>query len=220
MQSDAKGGMTKMFWGKKSAKEDEKPSRPKGIPGTVQNYLVAEKKMDPDLVKLLTAVERKGTTGATVNIRIFDNSEAIAKKVEVKDYTSLDECPDLILYEGWFDEGAKQVNLEEKTKANWDTPIFTQTEMQQRIEALKEPGNTIFFYTTAGNRHGGPLGMGAAVIELNPDYPGKKQKKYIMYTADVIDMQPVGKGDNVTDSDKPKNIASCVKNTHRKRMYS
>jgi hypothetical protein len=80
----------------------------------VQKYLVAEKKMDSDLVKLLKAVERKGTTGATINIRVFDDSEAIANKVQVKDYTSLDECPNLIIYEGWFDEGAKQVNLEEK----------------------------------------------------------------------------------------------------------
>jgi hypothetical protein len=214
-----KGGIRKMFWGKKSAKEEGKLSGPKEIPGPVQNYLVAERKIDPDLVKLLKAVERKSTTGAGFNIRVFDDSEAIAKKVQVKDYTSLDECPDLIIYEGWFDEGAKQVKLEEKKKVNWDTPIFTQAEIQQKIEALKEPGNTVFFYTARGGKHGGPLGMGAAVIELNPNYPGKKQKKYIVYTADVIDMQPVGKGQKLFDSDKPKNIARWIKDAHHKRMY-
>ena len=208
-----------MFWGKKSAKEGGKLSGPKEIPGPVRNYLVAERKMDPDLVKLLKAVERKGTTGTTFTIRVFDDSEAIAKKVQVKDYTSLDECPDLIIYEGWFDEGAKQVQLEEKKKVNWDTPIFTQAEIQQKIEALKEPGNTVFFYTGRGGKRGGPLGMGAAVIELNPNYPGKKQKKYIVYFADVIDMQPVGKGDKIFDSDKPKDIARWVKDAHHKRMY-
>jgi hypothetical protein len=216
------GGVRKMFWGKKSAKEEEKKEKlsgPKEIPGPVRNYLVAERKMDPDLVKLLKAVERKSTTGATFNIRVFDDSEAIAKKVQVKDYTSLDECPDLIIYEGWFDEGAKQVKLEEKKKVNWDTTIFTQAEIQQKIEALKEPGNTVFFYTARGGQHGGPLGMGAAVIELNPNYPGKKQKKYIVYTADVIDMQPVGKGQKLFDSDKPKNIARWIKDAHHKRMY-
>jgi hypothetical protein len=216
------GGVRKMFWGKKSAKEEEKKEKlsgPKEIPGPVRNYLVAERKMDPDLVKLLKAVERKSTTGATFNIRVFDDSEAIAKKVQVKDYTSLDECPDLIIYEGWFDEGAKQVKLEEKKKVNWDTTIFTQAEIQQKIEALSEPGSTVFFYTARGGQHGGPLGMGAAVIELNPNYPGKKQKKYIVYTADVIDMQPVGKGQKLFDSDKPKNIAGWVKDAHHKRMY-
>jgi hypothetical protein len=175
--------------------------------------------MDPDLVKLLKAVERQSATGATFNIRVFDNSEAIAKKVQVKDYTSLDECPDLIIYEGWFDEGAKQVKLEEKKKVNWDTPIFTQAEIQQKIEALKEPGSTVFFYMARGVKSGGPLGMGASVVELNPNYPGKKQKKYIVYTAHVIDMQPVGKGDKMFESDKPKNIVRWVKEGHHKRMY-
>jgi len=214
-----KGGIRKMFWDKKSAKEEGKLSGPKEIPGPVRNYLVAERKMDPDLVKLLKAVERKSTTGATFNIRVFDDSEAIARQVQVKDYTSLDECPDLIIYEGWFDEGAKQVKLEEKKKVNWDTPIFTQAEIQQKIEAISEPGNTIFFYTARGGNHGGPLGMGAAVIELNPNYPGKKQKKYIVYTADVIDMQPVGKGNKLFDSDKPKDIGRWLKDGHHKRMY-
>jgi len=208
-----------MLWGKKSAKEEGKLSGPKEIPGPVQNYLVAERKMDPDLVKLLKVVECKSTTGATFDIRVFDASEAIAKKVQVKDYTSLDECPDLIIYEGWFDEGAKQVKLEEKKKVNFDTPIFTQAEIQQKIEALKEPGNTVFFYLARGGKSGGPLGMGASIVELNPNYPGKKQKKYIVYTADVTDMQPVGKGDKMFESDKPKDIAHWVKEIHHKRMY-
>ena len=208
-----------MFWNKKSAKEEGKLSGPKEIPGSVQTYLVAERKWDPDLVKLLKVVVRKSTTGATLNIRVFDNSEAIAKKVEVKDYTSLDECPDLIIYEGWFDEGAKQVKLEEKKKVNFDTPIFTQAEIQQKIEALKEPGSTVFFYVARGVKSGGPLGMGASVVELNPNYPGKKLKKYIVYTADVTDMQLVGKGDKMFESDKPKNIARWVKEIHHKRMY-
>jgi hypothetical protein len=211
----------KMFWKRKETKQREvKLPGPKGIPELAGRYMVAERKMDPDLVKLLKAVVRKDAIGETAfDIRVFDDSEAIAKKVQVKDYTSLDELPDLIIYEGWLDEGAKQVKLEEKKKVNWDTPIFTQAEIQQKIEALKEPGNTVFFYAARGGKHGGPLGMGATVIELNPNYPGKKQKKYIVYTADVIDMQPVDKGEKIFDSDKPKDIARWVKDGHHKRMY-
>ena len=208
-----------MFWVKKSGKEEGKLSGPKAISGPVLNYLVTERKIDPDLVKLLKVVERKSTTEAAFNIRVFDDSEAIARKVQVKDYTSLDECPDLIIYEGWFDEKAKQVKLEEKKKVNWDTPIFTQAEIQQKIEAISEPGNTVIFYAARGGKRGGPLGMGASVIELNPNYPGKKQKKYIIYMADVIDMEPVGKGDKLFDSDKPKDIARWVKDGHHKREY-
>jgi hypothetical protein len=209
-----------MFWNKKSAKKEEgKLSGPKEIPVLVRNHLVTERRMDPDLGLLLKAVVRKSTTGATFDIRIFDGSEAIAKKVQVKDYTSLDDCPSLIIYEGWFDEAAKQVKLEEKKKINWNTPIFTQVEIQQKIEALKEPGNTVFFYAARGGKNGGPLGMGASVIELNPNYPGKRQKKYVVYNADVVDMQPVGKGDRMFDSDKPKDLARWVKEGHHKRTY-
>jgi hypothetical protein len=214
-----KGGIKKMFWDKKSTKEEGKLSGPKPIPGLVQNYLVAERKMEPNLVKLLKTVERKSSNDGTFAIRVFDDSEAIAMKAQVKDYTTLDECPDLVIYEGWYDEKAKQVQLEEKKKVNWDTPIFTQAEIQQKIEVLSEPGSTIFFYAARGGTHGGPLGMGATVVQLNPDYPGKKQKKYIVYVADVIDMQPVGKGQKLWDSDKPRDIAHWIKEGHQKRIY-
>jgi hypothetical protein len=214
----------KMFWGKKSAKEEAKKERlsgPQAVPGVVEKHLVAERKMAPELVKFLRAVVRKSATGETgFDIRVFDESEALAKKVQAKDYTSLDGRADLIIYEGSFDEGTKQVKLEEKTKVNWDTPILTQADIQQKIEALKEPGTTAFFYTARGGKHGGPLGMGAAVIELNANYPGKKEKKYNVYNTDVVDMQPVDKGPKVFDSDKPKDIATWVKSLHGKRAYS
>ena len=208
-----------MFWGKKSAKEEKLRGRQE-IPELVQKHLVGERKMDAGLVKLLKAVMHNSPTGETAfSIRVFDDSEALAKKVQVKDYTSLNESPDLIIYEGWFDEGAKQVKLEEKKKVGWGTTIFTQAEIEQKIEALSEPGSTAFFYLARGVTHGGPLGMGAAVVELNPNSPAKKQKRYIVYQADVIDMQPVGKGDKVFDSDKPKTITAWVKDSHHKRMY-
>ena len=166
-----------MFWGKESVKEEAKKEKlpgPQAIPGLVQKHLVAERQMDPVFVRLLKAVVLKSATQETgLNIRVFDDTEALGKKVEVKDYTSLDEHPDLIIYDGWFDEGSKQVKLEEKKRVTSDTTIFTEAEILQKIEALKEPGSTVFFYMASGGSHGGPLGIGAAVIELNPDYPGK-----------------------------------------------
>jgi hypothetical protein len=203
---------------KHKEKEGKLPG-PKEIPGLVQNHLVAERKIDPDLVRILKAVvcgSPKG--GKAFDIRIFDGSEAGVKKIQVKDYTSLDEHPDLIIYEGWFDETAKQVELEEK-KVIPDTTILTEAEIQQRIEALSEPGSTVFFYMARGPNTGGPLGMGCAVIELNPNYLEKKGKKYILYTADVIDMQPVGKGQKLFDSNKPKDVARWIKDAHHKRRY-
>jgi hypothetical protein len=212
-----------MFWGKNSVKEEAKEAKlsgPRAIPELVQKHLVAEGKMDAYLVKLLKAVVLKNATQETgLNIRVFDDSEALAKKVQVKDYASLDERPDLIIYDGWFDEGSKQVKLEEKNRANLETTIFTEAEILQKIEALKEPGSTVFFYMANGSAHGGPLGMGASVIELNPNYPGKNQKKYSVYTTDVVDMQPLDKGKKAWDQEKATGVASWVKSTHHKRMY-
>ena len=209
-----------MFWNKKSVSEEAKPSGPQAIPGLVQKHLVAEGKMDADLATLLKAVVLKNAAQETgLNIRVFDDSEALAKKVLVKGYASLDDRPDLVIYDGWFDEGSKQVKLEEKNRANLDTTIFTEAEILQKIEALKEPGSTAFFYMASGTAHGGPLCMGAAIIELNPNYPGKNQKKYSVYTADVVDMQPVDKGKMVWGKDKAKDVATWVKSAHHKRVY-
>ena len=209
-----------MFWGKKSANEEGKLAGPQVIPDLIQKHLATEWRMDPDLVKLLKALLLKNLKGdKAFHIRIFDESEAKAKKVQVEDYTSLDDHPDLIIYEGQFDEGASHVNLEEKKKVVWDIPISSQGEIQKKIEALREPGSTVFFYIGRGGAAGGPLGMGAAIIELNPNKPGKKQKKYIVYSADVIGMEPVGKGRQLFDSDKPKNVARWVKDAHHKRMF-
>lgn len=138
----------------------------------------------------------------------------------MKDYTTLDQHPDLIIYEGTFDETSKFVKLEEKKSVNYNVPIYTEKEIREKIESLKVPGDMIFFYMARGQGHGGPLGMGAAVIELNPNYPGKGEKKYIIYSADVVDMKPLGRGKMLFDSDKPKDIARWVANGHHKRVYS
>ncbi len=61
--------------------------------------------------------------------------------------------------------------------------------------------------------------MGAVVIELNPNYPGKKQKKYNVYYADVVDLRPVRIGEKAFDMEKAKDLASWVKTAHHKRMY-
>jgi len=209
-----------MLWGKKSEKEKEgKLSGVVEIPTPVQNYLASEKKIDPEIVKLLKAVVLSTSEAEELKIRIFDNSDALARGITVKNWNSLDENPDLILWEGLFDKKSKSVKLEERKKFIWDIPLLSQDEIQSKIESLSEPGSTIFFYMARGGKYGGPLGMGAAVVELNPNWPGKKQKKYIVYMANVVDMQPVGKGDKIFDSDKSKDIARWIKDAHHKRLY-
>lgn len=204
----------------KSVKKEEKLRGPQAIPELVQKYLVAERRMDPDLAKLLKAVMRKSASQeGLLNIRVFDESEALAKKVKVENYTSLDEHQDLVGYEGWVDLESKRVGLEEKKQISADTTIFTEAEILKKIEELGEPGSTVFFYMAQGGTNGGPLGMGATVVELDPDHSGEKKRKYNVYSADVVDMKPVGKGNKVFDSNKPKDIARWIKNGHHKRTY-
>ena len=214
-----------MLWKKKSVIEKppqpkvEKLPGPKPMPGLVEKHLIAEYKMDPGLAQILKSVVRRSPKAEkALDCRIFDESEAEAREVQIKDYTSLDEHPELILYEGWFDDESKHVELEEKKKLIYDVPLFTETEILQKIEALSEPGSTVFFYQARGPAVGGPLGRGAAIVELNPNYPAKG-KKYIIYTANVVGTEPAPNRQKLFDSNKPKDIAKWVKEAHHKRAY-
>jgi hypothetical protein len=198
----------------------EKLPGPRGIPDFVGKYLTAERKMDPNLVPIYKMLVRKRPqTERTFDCRVFDMAEAEASNTLIKDYTSLDKHQELIIYEGWFDEASKRVDLETKREAAQVVPILTEAEILQKIQALSEPGSTVLFYQARGPAVGGPLGRGAAVVELNPHYPGKKGKKYIIYTANVVGVEPVARREKLFDSDKPKEIAKWVKEGHHKRMY-
>jgi len=187
----------------------------------VQNYLVTEKKIDVNIVTFLRMVKLKDETEDDLfHIRIFDNAEALAKNVQVQNYKTLDDHPDLIIFEGAFNQKSKKVTLEEKKTFIWDIPILTQEEIQQKIETLNKPGESVFFYMARGGHHGGPLGMGAAIVELNPKYQDKKQKKYIVYLADVVDMKPLDKKEEVFRINDIKKIAVWIKNGHHQRMYA
>lgn len=206
-----------MFSGKKG---HEKLPKPQTVPALVQKQIVEQYKLPADLVPLLKAVVHRNADGnAGVDIRVFDEADALARKIKVDDYNTLEEHPELILYDGHFDEASKKVELEEKKRLEWDTPFYTEDEIQKKIEALSEPGSTVFFYQSRGVGHGGPLGMGAAVIELNPGFADKKGKKYIVYPADVVDMQPTGRGQKMFDTNKSRDIARWVKDSLQKRAY-
>lgn len=52
-----------------------------------------------------------------VQIRIFDEWEANQKQVKVTDYSSLDQHPDLVLFEGWYNKKAKTSEIRFKKAA-------------------------------------------------------------------------------------------------------
>jgi hypothetical protein len=210
-----------MIFGKKSTKDEAKLKKPQPIPEPAQKYLVKEYKLSPDLTALLKAVLRGNGNGENkYDIRIFDESDSLARKTPVADYATLDSHPELILYEGTYDQAAKKAELREMKKLVWETPFFSEAEIAAKIEALSQPGDSVFFYQARGGAHGGPLGMGASVVELNPGYAEKKGKKYNIYTTDVIDMLPVNRGQKLFDTNKTKDIAKWIKDSLHKRLYS
>jgi hypothetical protein len=185
----------------------------------VRKYLVVQQKKDPNLLVNFRAVIRKNEKGEnSFDIRLFDESEATVREVVVKDYISLDEHLELIFYEGWFDKKSGHVELQEKRTlmAKPEVPVFSENEIWQKVEGLSQPGSTVFFYLGGSPACGGPFSRGAAVVELNPNYPVERQKKYIMYTANVDGLKPVNKREKIFDSDRPKEIAKWIKARHYK----
>lgn len=202
------------------AKTEEKKAAklpgPRFLPDILSNYLVREMAKGANWVRGLSAVMRPRSGGGKgFDVRIFADSEAATSNVKVKDYTTLDKYPKLIFFEGWFDKESKKVVLEEKRVIPKVT-IYTEKEIQQKIAALTEKEGKIHFYLTASPASGGPLGRGAALVELNPKYPGKGQKKYILTAVSVNEMEPAGKGIKMFDSNDPKNVARWIKERHFK----
>ncbi len=90
-----------MFW-KKS--KSGLPG-PKSLPNPVGREIVTELGGNPDIIWNYKAVWRpeEGQKDA-FEVRVFDERQAASQKITVQDYNSLTEHPELILYEGWFNE--------------------------------------------------------------------------------------------------------------------
>jgi len=109
-----------MFWRKKAGSSEPGV---KGMPGSkfvpdlVGGHLVTEYKQNPDWVWKLKSVSRKREESKTTwDIRIFDEVEVATKNVRIRNYNSFDEHPELILFEGWYDNDLRQIELEDKRK--------------------------------------------------------------------------------------------------------
>ena len=111
-----------MFWRKKSpeekAKEKKREKEVKKIEGALWGYMVS-RGVTVDVLQNLRRVERNGEVedkSATM-IRIFDPAAADKKGIAIDDYQSLDNHPELILYEGYYREvsgHATDIRIEKK----------------------------------------------------------------------------------------------------------
>jgi hypothetical protein len=209
-----------MFW-KNKGKEQKgsKLSGPKDMPQFVKIYLESNKVVDKGTIPFLKSVTKNSEKGSGIfDIRLFDPADAEARHINVLNYDTLTEKPELTIAEGWFEEATKKVEIVLK-KTNLPIKFFTYDEIKRQIEELKQPGSSVFFYTNAGTGIGGPLGKGAALIKLNVPVEGKKTKKYVVYGVNVIDMQPVQDGSKIFDSDKAQDIAKWLSEMHKPRVW-
>jgi hypothetical protein len=100
------------MFGKKNS-NSEKMSPPKNIPEAIGRYLVVSLGKDPDWVWNLKAVMKdRGNEKDVFEVRVFDQSQAASRQIKVKDYSSFDEHPELILYEGWFNKKTFEVKVD------------------------------------------------------------------------------------------------------------
>jgi hypothetical protein len=105
-----------------SQPNNEKLPRPKSIPEPVGRYLVVHMGKDPDWVwNLQAAIRTREEKPNTFYFRVFDPSKASASRISVRDYTSLEKTPQLILFEGWYDKKLFEVHMEEKGKPTQDS---------------------------------------------------------------------------------------------------
>ncbi len=111
-------------------------------------------------------------------------------------------------------ESQKQVVVLNETQA--DTTIYTEKEIRQRIDALNEQENKVHFYLSSSPSSGGPLGRGAGLVELNPNYPAKGHRKYVVSTHTVDGTGLTGKGMHMFDTDDPKKVSKWIKERHNK----
>ena len=86
---------------------------PKDIPSWAYLYLLTPLNVPPENLTSLRSVQKVGLwEGKLVTfVRIYD-PRISEEACEVKDFTSLDDHPELILYEGYWEKDSDRVYLE------------------------------------------------------------------------------------------------------------
>ena len=108
-----------MFWKRKETKEGEvKLPGPKGMPQSVGIHMVVEEKKDSDWVWSLKGVVRPTEKKKAFYCRVFSAGQAAKAGVEVKNWSSLDDHSNLILWEGYFDTETHTVRREKFAKSS------------------------------------------------------------------------------------------------------
>jgi hypothetical protein len=115
-----------MFWdkwfkksgqGSENAVKPVKLHKPTELPAEVGRDMVVRLGKDPDWVWNLRAVA-KPSAGSPylMDVRVFSPAAVAAKRILVKNYHSLDEHPDMVLFDGWYNKKTHEANLNDHSK--------------------------------------------------------------------------------------------------------
>ncbi len=96
---------------------------PKDVPWSAHRYLVTTLNVPSETLKGLRSLQRVGfQNGRPVTfLRIYDPL-AGERKVQVKDFASLDLHPEIILYEGYWEKASDFVFLERRAAPKPQSP--------------------------------------------------------------------------------------------------
>jgi len=98
-----------MFWRKKKPGELPPPDE---IPEPLARHLIVTMNQDPDWVwSLRSALRPWPEDEDRLDFRLFDGKKAASRNIAVKDYESLSEHRDMILFEGIFDKWTCEVSV-------------------------------------------------------------------------------------------------------------
>ena len=90
-----------------------KLTKPRELPERVGMYLVTKLKLDPDWVWDLKCVMRpKADEKRVFEIKIFNPHTAAGKGINVTNFNTLDQYPELILFHGSFNKNTGSVEVE------------------------------------------------------------------------------------------------------------
>jgi len=90
-----------------------KLAKPRELPDRLGMHLVTKLKEDPDWVwNLKCAMRPKADEKHAFEVRIFSPADAARQGVPIKNFKSLDDHPDMILFFGWFNKDTGVVKIE------------------------------------------------------------------------------------------------------------
>ncbi len=88
-------------------------SKPSDLPQEVGRYLVVDQGLEPDWAWSLKCVKKPRENAKNAfDVRIFSPATTAQHDVKVRDYTSLDDHMDLVIFVGWYDKQTRHVQLE------------------------------------------------------------------------------------------------------------